>query len=117
MNIGDSERNGVLVATVNAQRIDAAVAPDFKEALARIVCSPGKRNVIDLGQVTFIDSTGLGALVALLKMPNGPRELAIAGAKGQVETLFRLTRMNKVFRMFGTVDEAVTDMGHGRGVT
>jgi anti-sigma B factor antagonist len=53
-----------------------------------------------------MDSTGLGALVSALKTGGPPRVVALAGAREAVATLFKLTRMDKVFRMFGTVTEA-----------
>jgi anti-sigma B factor antagonist len=63
------------------------------------------RFVIDLSGVEFIDSTGLGALVAVLKV-SGRGGMVVAGAQDSVVTLFKLTRMDKVFRMFPSSKEA-----------
>ena len=56
--------------------------------------------LIDLSQVDYIDSSGLGVLVAIqkraLQMKGGVK---IAGATGIVKELFELTRLNKIFEM------------------
>jgi anti-sigma B factor antagonist len=53
--------------------------------------------ILDLSAVTFIDSSGLGALVGALKqMPTGKR-LELAGLTRDVAKVFRLTRMDTVF--------------------
>ena len=55
---------------------------------------------LDLSEVDFIDSSGLGAIVSVLKQLDGRGDLVIVGAKPAVMNLFRLTRMDKVFRMY-----------------
>ena len=63
--------------------------------------------VIDLAETSFVDSSGLSALISIIKRM-GPRGgLAIAGAKGSVQSLFALTRMDRVFPMHDTVEAAV----------
>jgi anti-sigma B factor antagonist len=106
MKIVEESRDGVVVLKVANARIDAACAPQFRDALAAVVGRGIKRFVVDLSAVTFIDSTGLGALVAALKAAGGTSAVAVAGAQGSVATLFKLTRMDKVFRMFPGEREA-----------
>ena len=106
MNIEHRIEGNVVVAEVKATRIDAAAAIDFRAAIQAAIGN-ARKVVLDIAQVTFVDSTGLGAIVSILKMPGGPRTVAIAGACGQVEVLFRLTRMNKVFIMYRSCAEAM----------
>jgi anti-sigma B factor antagonist len=63
--------------------------------------------VLDLSEVDFVDSSGLGAIVASLKMLGGKGDLVISGASDKVMSLFKLTRMDRVFQIFATRDEAV----------
>jgi anti-sigma B factor antagonist len=63
--------------------------------------------VVDLGAVEFVDSSGLGALVALLKQLSGRGELVICGARETVMSMFKLTRLDKVFQIVATQDDAV----------
>jgi anti-sigma B factor antagonist len=103
-------RNNVLVVHVAEKRVDASKAPLFKDEMTKCIESGQNQLVLDLSGVDFVDSSGLGAIVACLKRL-GPRgNLAIAGAKGAVSRLFTLTRMDKVFTLHDTVDAAVAQL-------
>jgi anti-sigma B factor antagonist len=106
MNITESDRDGVLVLRVTTSRIDAGCAQDFRTALGAVVARGITRFVIDLGGVDFVDSTGLGALVSALKASGQKGAVVVAGARDSVATLFKLTRMDKVFRMYPSESEA-----------
>jgi anti-sigma B factor antagonist len=106
MTIIEQNHRGVPVLKVAGARIDAASASSFRQTLAAFVDRGVIRFVIDLSAVGFIDSTGLGALVSALKTSGPSGEVVVAGARESVATLFRLTRMDKVFRMFPTEAEA-----------
>jgi anti-sigma B factor antagonist len=64
--------------------------------------------VLDLGAVSFIDSSGLGALVSSLKSMGKNGDLVICGAQSAVASMFKLTRMDKVFRMYPSAQEAAS---------
>ena len=103
-------RNNVLVVRVTEKRIDASKAPSFKDEMTKCIDNGQNQIVLDLSDVDFIDSSGLGALVSCLKRL-GPRgSLAVAGAAGAVSRLFTLTRMDRVFALHPTVDSAVEQM-------
>jgi anti-sigma B factor antagonist len=95
------------VAAVEEIRMDAAVAPELKNCIAQLLTDGHTRIVLDISGVTFMDSSSLGALVSLLKMIGNRGDLIIAGATGIVADLFRLTRMERVFRMTPTVGAAL----------
>jgi anti-sigma B factor antagonist len=97
----------VLIAKVLEHRIAADIAPRLKTALIDLVVNGNNFIVLDVGNVTFIDSSGLGALVAILKVIRQEGDIVLCGARGAVTSMFKLTRMDQVFRMFGTAEEAV----------
>ena len=69
--------------------------------------SGARKLIIDLAGVTHIDSTGIGRCIACLnKAMQVKGQLHMAGAKGQVRDSFRVTRLDRMFRFFDTVDEA-----------
>ena len=107
MRFEEQRIDDVLVAKVLESRISADVAAPFKQALIEYVNRGNRRLVLDLSQVTFIDSSGLGALIGSLKAIGDDGELALCGARETVANMFKLTRMNKVFRMFENPNEAV----------
>ena len=78
------------------------------ETLAVDLFNAGTRKiVIDLGDVTHIDSTGIGRCIACLnKAMQVKGQLHMAGAKGQVRDSFRVTRLDRIFKFFETLDEA-----------
>jgi anti-sigma B factor antagonist len=108
--LSTDQRGNVLVVQVAEKRIDASKAPVFKDEMTRCIDTGQNQIVLDLSQVDFIDSSGLGALVSCLKRL-GPRgSLAVAGASGAVSRLFTLTRMDRVFTLHPTVDAAVEQL-------
>ena len=107
MKLSTHTQGEFTVAVIGETRMDAAVAPELKHQIAQVLDDGATRIVLDLSQVTFMDSSSLGALVSLLKMVGNRGDLIIAGAKGIVAELFKLTRMDRVFRMADSVDAAV----------
>lgn len=95
------------IVTVINDRIDAAVALDFKETMRQLTETAPETVVLDLSAVTFIDSSGLGAIVATLKHLAPERRLTLAGLTGPVDRVFRLTRMDSVFNLYPTVAVAL----------
>jgi anti-sigma B factor antagonist len=94
------------VITVNAERIDAAAAIAFKEALRSATAGGMDRVLLNLEQVRFIDSSGLGAIVAALKLVGPDRQLDLACLTPGVEKVFRLTRMNSIFQIYEDLGDA-----------
>ncbi|AFZ12755.1 anti-sigma-factor antagonist [Crinalium epipsammum PCC 9333] len=62
--------------------------------------------LIDLKNVTFMDSSGLSALVSALKtVRTGGGKLYLSSINDQVKMVFDLTRMDRVFETFASVDD------------
>lgn len=82
---------------VEENRLDAAIATAFKDRMREVISQAGRLVVLDLGHVGFMDSSGLGAVISVLKaMPPG-QKLELSGLTPNVERVFRLTRMDLVF--------------------
>ena len=97
------------IVTVIDDRIDAAVALEFKETMRQLTDGAPDTVILDLSRVTFIDSRGLGAIVATMKYLAPGRTLVLAGLTGPVDRVFRLTRMDSVFTLYPTLEAAVHD--------
>ena len=78
MELDSSSLNGVQVISVMADRIDSAGAIRFKDAVRAVVDEDAPRVVLDLGRVGFVDSSGLGAIVAVMKFLGPERKLDLA---------------------------------------
>jgi anti-sigma B factor antagonist len=100
-----------LVIRVNEARIDAAVAIEFKEAVRAAAEAPGSPVILDLSAVGFLDSSGLGAVVAIMKLLGPDRPLELAGLTPPVAKVFRLTRMDRIFTIHDTAPRALKATG------
>ncbi len=97
MKLTREQADDCLVIRVDDDRIDAAAAIRFKDAMREATQGAGARVVLDLSRVEFVDSSGLGAIVAVMKFLAPRQNLELAGLAGNVARVFHLTRMDSVF--------------------
>jgi anti-sigma B factor antagonist len=92
-------------------RLDLVSARDLRRCVDEAV-DAGKANIIvDLSGVTFVDSSGLGALIGGLKRARqAGGELRIAAPAEQVRLVLELTKLVRVLRPYETFDEALQGM-------
>lgn len=107
MRLSSYGAEGALVVRVEEERIDAAVAIQFKDRMRDI--ANGGRVILDLGQVAFVDSSGLGAIVAVMKVLAPSGKLELAALTPNVRKVFHMTRMDSVF----TIHAEAPDQGQG----
>lgn len=78
--------------------IDIYTARQFKENLYRIVDKSEKDIIVDLGELNYIDSTGLGIFVGTLKKARlSGRNIRIENTKDNIKKLFTITGLDKLF--------------------
>lgn len=107
MKLESNHAGRYLVVKVLEERMGADRAVSFKEAMSKWIDMGNRAIVLDLSDVTFIDSTGLGAILSVLKRLGKGGEIVITGVSDTVGSMFKLTRMDRVFLMYPTVDEAL----------
>ena len=107
MNLRKEHREGAVVVTVDEARIDAAVAIQFKDRMREVTAGEAGRVILDMAAVDFLDSSGLGAVVAALKMLAPEQRLELSGLSPTVAKVFRLTRMDGVFVIHADLDSAL----------
>lgn len=87
-------------------RLDAAAAPQVLAHLKHAVADGKSRLAVDLSDVSFIDSTGLGTLVSGLKAARKAEgDLRLIAPSPQAQRLLRLTTLDRVFVTSDTLDE------------
>jgi anti-sigma B factor antagonist len=111
MELHASTLNDMLVVTAMESRIDAAGAIRFKDRMRELVQSPAQRVVLDMSRVNFLDSSGLGAVVAVMKLLGPARKLELSGLTPTVQKVFRLTRMDSVFTIHDSLPGGLRDVG------
>lgn len=110
MELTSSSEPELQIVTVQGQRIDAAVALAFKDRMRELTDGGTGTVILDLNHVQFIDSSGLGAIVAAMKNLGVERQLVLAGLTVTVEKVFHLTRMDTVFSIFSTIEQALAEL-------
>ena len=105
---------GALIAEVGEARIDAASAIQFKDAMRETAADAPGRIVLDLHRVEFIDSSGLGAIVAVMKMLAPERRLDLAAPTPNVQRVLRLTRMDSVFTVHADAEAGARELADAR---
>jgi anti-anti-sigma factor len=104
-----AQENNVLIITPEGESLDAHDAPEFKEKVIDLIETQSlNRVVFDLHQLQFIDSSGLGSFLSVLRVLHSHGgELKLACMNKPVRTLFELVSMHKIFEIFNTKEEAI----------
>jgi anti-anti-sigma factor len=95
-------KGNVLIVTPKMESLDARDSREFKEQVIELISNQNAPNVIiDLGQVQFIDSSGLGSFLAILKnVHSHGGELKLSAMNKTIRTIFELISMHKIFEIF-----------------
>ncbi|MSN26652.1 MAG: anti-sigma factor antagonist [Geobacter sp.] len=108
MNLKTESNNGFIVVFVKEERLDANNSEELKQELNRLFEVGSKNVIVDLKEVRFIDSSGLGVLVSGFKNASTRQgTLKLSGLQTQVKSMFELTRLHRVFDIYATIDDAL----------
>ncbi|PTQ89226.1 STAS domain-containing protein [Agitococcus lubricus] len=91
-----NEQQGVMVIKPQNKRIDAAFAIELKAQMMSLIQQGHQRIVLDFANIEFMDSSGLGTIVAMMKMLGGSQYLALCHVNDTVLNVLRLTRTDKI---------------------
>lgn len=102
------ERGAVVLIEVKEERLDAHNSGNLKTQMLSLFDDGKHELVIDLKEVRFVDSSGLGSLVSGFKNASARNgNLKLCGLQPQVKSMFELTRLHRVFEIFPTAEEAL----------
>ncbi|MBL0225691.1 MAG: STAS domain-containing protein [Geobacteraceae bacterium] len=108
MNLKTEPNGKVMVVMVREERLDAHNSNELKVEMNRLFESGTRDLLVDLKEVRFIDSSGLGVLVSGFKNASTHQgSIKLCGLQTQVKSMFELTRLHRVFDIFQTIDEAL----------
>lgn len=106
----DLHEDGILILTLTENRLDAANTPQFRELVIEQLKNGLSRIVLNMHTVQFVDSSGLGGLVSILKRIGPVGDLVLVGLAPNVLKTFTLTRMDRVFSIAPDVDAALKQL-------
>ncbi|MGB2869848.1 MAG: STAS domain-containing protein [Bacteroidota bacterium] len=109
MKFKSKETKGVTVIELSGNVMGGPDATALNEQLHKLIGDNRKRVVIDLHDVKFINSSGLGMLIGgLTTMRNSGGELKLACASKKIENLLQMTKLTNVFDVHEKVQDAVS---------
>lgn len=115
MQLETYQTNDASVLRVVSERIDAAVAVQFRDAVRDAANDFSHRIILDLELVTFLDSSGLGAVIGAMKQLAPRQSLELAALQPAVVKVFQLTHMDTIFTIHQTVPGLVASPGDRPG--
>ena len=105
MDIKSVQQGDVLLYQIQGE-INISTSPELKKQFDK---QTSKKTVVDLSKVMYIDSSGLATLVEMLKKTKGQGgTLGLAGMSEKVRSLFEITKLDKLFSIFPTPEQAVS---------
>lgn len=114
-DFGYEIKDEITIVNILLNRATLAKAVTFKEYIGELIAKGSNKLVIDLSKCEYVDSTFLGAMVALLKKVNSINgDLRLVYNKEMPSLVFVLTRMDKVFKVFPNLEEAMESFGGGK---
>ena len=108
-DVAESEHNGIPVLAVRGE-VDVSTAPELRERLLALAERGTTTAVVDLCEVSFVDSTALGVLVSGVKrLRSGGGDLRLVVTEPHISKVFEITGLTEVFRISPTLDEATAE--------
>jgi anti-sigma B factor antagonist len=107
MEINDTKKDGVLIVNLKG-RLDYASSTTLKERILELVQCGDRQMIVNMAQVDFINSSGLGTLVSILKEVRLAKgRLVLADLATYVQEIFEITQLSHIFEIFAGEKEAL----------
>jgi len=101
---------GTAIVAFPVDHLDAGNVKDFRAAM-QAVAETHDTVVLDMQSLSFVDSSGLGALLSCLRTMKGKNgQLLLFGMTKPVRALFELVRMHRIFSIYNTKEEALAEL-------
>ena len=108
MEIKEQLHDDVVVLNLSGEMMGGPDATVLNDKLHELIESGKLKVVVDLSAVSWINSSGLGILIgALTTIRNAGGELKIASVTDRIQRLLQITKLDKVFDIYDTVESAV----------
>lgn len=110
MNISKRLIDNINLITIEEKEANLSNSDHFKEQVVRDISSENNRLIISFSNVEYIDSSFLGALVAVLKaLLPGNGKLVLIDLNDDIVNLFQLTRLDKIFILKKDLESAIKE--------
>lgn len=108
MKVKTNEKYGALVVALKGNVMGGPEAQEFHDILHKAINADKKNIVVDLSDVKFMNSSGLGMLISgFTSIKNAGGNMKLARATEKINSLLVITKLITIFEHFNSVDEAV----------
>jgi len=109
MGFVKEQQKGVTIIKVEDERLDSMIAPQLKSELLFLANDGVKKVIIDLAQVSYADSSGLGSfLFGFRQLKSIGGKLKLFGANDRIMSLVRIARLDGILRNYHDREEAIS---------
>lgn len=111
MKIQNSQAGDVTTVQID-DRLEADTVQEFRDTMLQLASKGKIKIVLDLGKVSFIDSSGLGCCVSVLRQfRQNDGDIKLACIMDSIRPLIEIVRLHRVFDIYDSVEEAVRSFG------
>ncbi len=108
MEFSVEEREGVKVVRLHERRLDSPLAPKLKTEFLVLLSEPPYKIALDLSEVEYVDSSGLGALLLGVRQAREKRgKMVLVNPQKRVSDLIRIARLEEILTTLATEQEAI----------
>jgi anti-sigma B factor antagonist len=108
IDVATETRDGLVIFTVNEEVVDHNNAASLKEKVFLEIADGENRIILNLNNISDLDSSGLGALLfGKRQAENAGGDMVLAGVSSSVRTMIRIAQLTHVFKIFPDVEKAI----------
>jgi anti-sigma B factor antagonist len=108
MKIRIEERYEAVIIEIKGNVMGGPEAQEFSDSLKKLLQDGKKNIVVDLAEVKFMNSSGLGMMISgLTTVKNGGGQLKLANVTEKIHSLLMITKLITIFETFDSLDDAV----------
>lgn len=108
MRFEHEQKGDIIVVRVQETKLTSHEAPDMKTALLGLIIGEGEQFLLNLKEVEYMDSTGLGAfLFGIRQAKNYDKDLIFCAVQPRVKNLIRIAQLEDIFESYDTEQQAL----------
>ena len=111
MSFSSSEKNGIMIITLSGKIMGGPEATEINDQIHELIDSGSKKIIIDLSAVDWMNSSGLGILIAAITtLKNNGGALSLANVSERIMNLLKITKLSSVFAIYPDLESALSEM-------
>ncbi|MEQ6121963.1 STAS domain-containing protein [Reichenbachiella sp. MALMAid0571] len=111
MNFSFKTENNIMIIKFSGDLIGEENGPEIIEAVNNEIMNGVKLCAVDISEVRYINSSGIGVLITILtKFRNKDGEVVLINPSDHVKKLLVITKLNAIFTIVQSMEEAVNEL-------